>query len=62
MLLLACTGECCLLLFYTDVFVELRFESGSLQNRHQKPMVHTIEGLGLIKIDQLGFSVVFYPL
>ena len=27
---------------------ELRFESGSLQNRRQKPMVNPIEGLGLI--------------
>ena len=27
---------------------ELRFESGSLQNRRQEPMVNPIEGLGLI--------------
>ena len=27
---------------------ELRFESGSLQNRRQEPMVYPIEGLGLI--------------
>ena len=31
-----------------DTFVELRFESGGLQNCRQEPMVHPIEGLGLI--------------
>ena len=33
---------------HADLFAELRFESGGLQNRHQEPMVHPIEGLGLI--------------
>ena len=31
-----------------DPSVELWFESGSLQNCHQKPMIHPIEGFGLI--------------
>ena len=33
---------------YANPSAELRFESGSLQNRCQKLMVNTIEGLGLI--------------
>ena len=44
---------------HADPFAELRFESGGLQNRHQKLMVYLIEDLGLIQIDQRGFGVVF---
>ena len=45
-----------------DPFAELRLESGGLQNRRQELVVHPIEGLGLIQIDQRGLVVVFYPL
>ena len=33
---------------HANPFAEFQFESGSLQNRHQKPMVNPIEGFGLI--------------
>ena len=33
---------------HADPFAELWFESSGLQNCHQEPMVHPIEGLGLI--------------
>ena len=32
----------------TNLFVKLWFAVGGLQNRHQKSMVHSVEGLGLI--------------
>ena len=35
-------------LHHANPSAELRFESGSLQNRRQEPMVDPIEGLGLI--------------
>ena len=44
---------------HPDPFAELWFEPSGLQNRCQKLMVHPIEGLGLIQIDQCSFSVVF---
>ena len=44
---------------YANPFTELQFESSSLQNSYQKPMVNPIEGLGLILIDQCGFGAIY---
>ena len=39
---------CTTVVHHANPSAELRFESGSLQNSRQKPMVNPIEGLGLI--------------
>ena len=45
-------------IYHSNQFVELRFESGGFQNSHQEPMVNPIGDFGLINLDQCGFGAI----